>query len=96
MARNMARIRAELPEPALITVLIDAENRLAVRVTPGAKVELLEVTAAGLQAKVRARPEDGKANEAVRQMLAKALGLAPSRIELLRGATSREKLFRVS
>ena len=37
-----------------------------------------------------------KANEAVRQMLAKALGLAPSRIEMLRGATSREKLFRVN
>ena len=92
----MARIKTDLPEPAAIRALIDAEGRLAVRVTPGAKVESLEVTAAGLQAKVRAKPEDGKANEAVRQMLAKALGLAPSRIEMLRGATSREKMFRVA
>ncbi|MFM6931599.1 MAG: DUF167 domain-containing protein [Novosphingobium sp.] len=92
----MARIRAELPDPAAIRALIDLEGRLAVRVTPGAKVESLEVSVSGLQAKVRAKPEDGKANEAVRRMLAKALALAPSRIEMLRGATSREKLFRVS
>jgi uncharacterized protein YggU (UPF0235/DUF167 family) len=31
----------------------------------------------------------------VRELLSQALHLAPSRIELLRGATSREKLFRV-
>jgi uncharacterized protein YggU (UPF0235/DUF167 family) len=28
-------------------------------------------------------------------LLASALDIAPSRIELLRGATSREKLFRI-
>jgi uncharacterized protein YggU (UPF0235/DUF167 family) len=92
----MARIKADFPDPAEIRALIDTEGRLAVRVTPGAKVESLEVSASVLQAKVRAKPEDGKANEAVRQMLARALNLASSRIEMLRGATSREKLFRVS
>jgi uncharacterized protein YggU (UPF0235/DUF167 family) len=49
-----------------------------------------------LLAKVREKPEDGKATEAVRDLLARALGLAPSRVELLRGATSREKQFRIS
>ena len=66
------------------------------RVTPGAKSESLAIEEGRLSAKVRAKPEDGKANEAVRQLLAEALGLAPSRIEMLRGATSREKQFRVS
>lgn len=92
----MARIRTELPEAAALRALIDADGRLAVRVTPGAKIESLEIGEPGLQAKVRAKPEDGKANEAVRQLLAGALCIAPSRLELLRGATSREKVFRVS
>ena len=92
----MARIRIELPEAAAIHALIDAEGRLAVRVTPGAKVEMLDIGDAGLQAKVRAKPEDGKANDAVRDLLSRALGIAQSRLTLLRGATSREKMFRVA
>ena len=40
-------------------------------------------------------PEGGRANAAVGKLLAKALGLAPSRLELLRGETSRDKQFRV-
>lgn len=63
------------------------------RVTPGARVETLELADGKLLAKVRAKPEDGKATEAVRELLATALGVAPSRVELLRGATSREKMF---
>lgn len=76
--------------------MIDGEGRLAVRVTPGAKVEMLEIAAGKLLAKVRAKPEDGKANQAVRDLLAAGLGLASSRVELLRGATSREKQFRIA
>lgn len=65
------------------------------RVTPGARTESLEVAAGRLLAKVRAKPEDGKATDAVRDLLAAGLGIAPSRLELLRGATSREKLFQL-
>lgn len=65
------------------------------RVTPGARSEGLELAEGRLCARVRAKPEDGKATAAVRDLLAAALDLAPSRVELLRGATSREKLFRV-
>ncbi len=75
--------------------LVDAEGRLAVRVTPGAREDSLAIAEGRLLAKVRAKPEDGRATEAVRAAIAGALGLAPSRVELLRGATSREKLFRV-
>jgi len=92
----MARPRTELPAAADLAALIDGEGRLAVRVTPGAKQEGLEIADGRLLAKVRAKPEDGKANEAVRDLIARALGLAPSRIEMLRGATSREKQFRVN
>ena len=40
-------------------------------------------------------PEDGKANAAVQTMLAKALGVPKSRLTLIRGQTSRDKVFRV-
>ena len=65
------------------------------RVTPGARIETLEIGEGKLVAKVRAKPQDGKANDAVLGLIAKALGLAPSRLHLLRGATSREKLVQV-
>lgn len=91
----MARPKAELPGAEEVRALIDAEGRLAVRVTPGARSEALEIEDGRLLAKVRAKPQDGRANDAVRELLAAALGLAPSRLELLRGATSREKQFRV-
>ncbi|MFM5907679.1 MAG: DUF167 domain-containing protein [Novosphingobium sp.] len=92
----MARPRTELPPAEAIQALIDAESRLFLRVTPGARTESLAIEGARLLAKVRAKPEDGKANDAVRDLLSQALGLAPSRVELLRGATSREKVFRIS
>ncbi|MDE8651799.1 DUF167 domain-containing protein [Novosphingobium album (ex Liu et al. 2023)] len=91
----MARPRAVLPPPEAVRALVDGEGRLTVRVTPGARGEALEIADGRLAAKVRAKPEDGKANEAVRELLATALAIAPSRVELLRGATSREKQFRV-
>ena len=46
-------------------------------------------------ARVRAVPEDGKANAAVVKLLAKAMGVAKSRLALLRGATARDKVFRL-
>jgi uncharacterized protein (TIGR00251 family) len=47
------------------------------------------------RARVTATPQGGEANRAVIALLAEALGVAPSRIELVRGAASREKLFRI-
>lgn len=91
----MARPRLALPPPDAVRALVDAEGRLAVRVTPGARGEALDITEGRLTAKVRAKPEDGKANAAVAGLLAQALDVAPSRLRLLRGATSREKLFEI-
>lgn len=92
----MVRPGAALSPPQALQALIDSEGRLALRVTPGAKVEALEIVDGCLFAKVRARPQDGKANAAVRDLIARALDMAPSRIELLRGATAREKQFRIA
>ena len=91
----MARPKPALPSAEAIRSLVDTDGRLAVRVTPGARGEALEVSGGKLIAKVRAKPEGGKANDAVISLVANAVGLAPSRITLLRGATSREKLFRL-
>jgi uncharacterized protein YggU (UPF0235/DUF167 family) len=89
----MARKAEALPPAEAIRALADGEGRLAVRVTPRARVERREIVDGRLFAKVRAKPEDGKANAAVMELLAAALGLAPSRLRLLRGATSRQKLI---
>ena len=92
----MAKPKPEYPPAAAIRALADAEGRLAVRVTPGARVEMLEIADGRLLAKVRVKPEDGKANAAVLALLADALGTATSRLRLLRGATSREKLVGIA
>jgi uncharacterized protein YggU (UPF0235/DUF167 family) len=92
----MARVRPELPPPDAIRALIDGEGRLALRVTPGARSEAVEVADGKVHIKVRVKPEDGKANAAVLALLAAALGIAPSRLEMLRGATGRDKLIRLS
>ena len=91
----VAKPAADLPEAAAVRALVDGEGRLAVRVTPGARVEALVIEEGRLMAKVRAKPQDGKANAAVMALVAAALGIGASRVALLRGATSREKLLRI-
>lgn len=44
-----------------------------------------------LAVKVTAVPEKGKANAALEKLLAKALGIASGRVEVVGGATSRNK-----
>jgi len=50
---------------------------------------------AALRVSVTAAPEDGKANRAVIGLLAETFDVAPSSINLVRGATSRDKWFRL-
>lgn len=66
------------------------------RLTPRAgRNELGGMRDGVLQAKVTAAPVDGKANEALCRLVAKRVGVAPSRVGVVRGAKSREKLLRV-
>lgn len=67
----------------------------ALRVTPRARREEISRDETGMKAAVFAPPEDGKANAAVQALLAHALGVAKSRLHLVRGATSRDKVFRL-
>ena len=91
----MARVKTDYPPAEALLAVADAEGRLALRVTPGARSPGIEVADGLLLVKVRAKPRDGEANEAVLEALAAALGIAPSRIALLRGATSRDKLVQL-
>jgi uncharacterized protein YggU (UPF0235/DUF167 family) len=71
--------------------------RLAVRLTPGAsadRVDGWEVDTDGrpvLKVRVRARPIEGEANEALVKLLARALGVPRSSVALSHGAQSRLK-----
>ena len=68
--------------------------RLAVRATPRAKRDALE-DGDPIRIWVTAPADQGRANEAVRKLLAKALGVAPTRLSLLRGQSARDKLFQL-
>jgi uncharacterized protein len=48
-----------------------------------------------LRVRVTRPPADGEANRAVVRIVARGLGLAPSRLAIVRGATSRRKRLRV-
>ena len=52
--------------------------------------------AGALRVAVTAPPEKGKANAAVQDVLAEALGLKPSQLALLSGAASRPKRFLIA
>ncbi|MCA2014004.1 DUF167 domain-containing protein [Cereibacter sphaeroides] len=68
--------------------------RLAVRATPRAKRDAVE-DGDPIRVWVTAPADQGRANEAVRKLLAKAMGVAPTRLTLLRGQTARDKLFQL-
>lgn len=92
----MAKPKPDHPPAEAIRALADDAGRLALRVTPGARAESVELGEGVLLVKVRAKPEGGKANDAVLELVADALGLATSRLRLLRGATGRDKLIQLS
>jgi len=68
-----------------------------VRLTPSGGADRIDGCASDdagrvyLKARVRAAPEDGKANAALEAMLAKAFGVAKSKVKVARGTTARLK-----
>lgn len=48
-----------------------------------------------LKARVRAAPEKGEANAALEKLLAKALGVPKSRVQVARGTTARLKTIEI-
>jgi uncharacterized protein len=69
---------------------------LTVRLTPrAARERLAPGPDGGLVARVTAPPVDGAANDALCRLVAKAAGVAPSRVRVVRGQRAREKVVRV-
>ncbi len=75
--------------------LVQPGAEIAVRVTPRASRNAVTVDGAAIRVAVTVVPEDGKANAAVVKALAKAMGIAKSRLVLVRGARARDKVFRI-
>lgn len=94
----MARPKSTMPTAEAILALADADGHLTVRVSPRASADAVLLLAKGdaLAVRTTAAPEDGKANDAVLRLLAKALDRPVSSLELVRGATSRNKLIRLA
>lgn len=69
---------------------------IAVRVTPNARRAGVDLAGGQIRIAVTETPEAGKATEAARAALAKAMGVAKTRLVLQRGAISRDKVFRVA
>lgn len=77
--------------------LVREGAEIALRVTPKASRNAIVVTDEGaIRAYVTVVPESGKANAAVTKLLAKALSVPKSRLQLIRGQTSRDKTFRIT
>jgi uncharacterized protein (TIGR00251 family) len=73
------------------------DARIAVHVTcRSSRDQLLGIEEGVLRARVTAPPVDGEANKALRRLIAKRIGIAPSRVEVVRGGKSRRKTVRVT
>ncbi len=70
---------------------------LLVRVKPRARASSLEQQADGAWvALLKAPPVDGKANEELIALVAQHLGCRKAAVEIVRGATARTKLVRIT
>ena len=70
--------------------------RISLRVSPGARrTELVGRHGEGWRVRVAAPPEQGRANEALVEHLAKLLGVRRAGIRLVAGAGSRDKVVEV-
>lgn len=84
--RNLNCGRCEADGSIIIATRVKARSsRLAVGPVRHGKLSLY----------LTAPPVDGEANRQATRLLADAFGVAPSRVELVRGRMSREKSFRI-
>jgi uncharacterized protein len=69
---------------------------LNVRLQPRARRdEVVGERSGAVVIRVTAPPVDGKANDALCRLIAKAAGMPPSRVTIVRGHGSRDKVVRV-
>jgi len=72
------------------------DARIKVRVRAGSrKDELIGVSDGVMLARVSALPVDGRANRALRRLIARRVGVSLSRVTIVSGERARDKLIRV-
>ncbi|MBO9411112.1 MULTISPECIES: DUF167 domain-containing protein [unclassified Ruegeria] len=76
-----------------LTVIALPGAEINVKVTPKAALDRITLDGGLIRVYVTAPPTEGKANDAVRRVLAIALGVPATSLKLRRGQTSRDKLF---
>ncbi len=70
--------------------------KIKVKVKPNAKKnEVKKIEEDFYEIRVTVIPEKGKANKKVIELLSKELKIPKSRIKLIRGETSKEKIFEI-
>lgn len=72
-------------------------SALAIRVTPRAsRNEIVDLLEDGtIKVRIAAPPADGEANETLIEFMAEILGVPRSRLDIIAGATGRDKLIAV-
>lgn len=71
--------------------------RIAIRVQPSARQNtILGIRGGVVMARVTAPAIEGRANEAVRRLVAKQLGVAKSSVTIVRGHRSRDKVVTIN
>ena len=98
-ATTLASPTGSVPPGSDFIAVLSADNSdvlIRLKVVPGSSRDALAgVLGDRLKIKVTAAPEAGKANAAVCQLLAHALGLKPRDVTIEIGATAPEKIARV-
>jgi len=70
--------------------------KISVKAKAGAKKEsVLKISTSEFKISVKEPAKDGRANEAIARALADYFEVAPSRVLLLSGFTSRQKVFEI-
>jgi len=82
-------------EKGALSFLAVQGSEIAVRVQPRASRNVVQYDGETIRISVTIVPESGKATKAVTKLLARALGVAPSHLTLVRGATARVKTYRL-
>ena len=76
---------------------MERSTRLRLRVSPGSRrTELVGRYGDRWKIRVAAPPEDGRANEAVLELLAERLGLPRRALSIVSGHTARDKVVEMS
>jgi len=69
--------------------------RIRVKVIPKSKSPSITEEYGEMVVRVRSSPERGKANEEAIKIIAKHFGVSPSKVRLVHGTTSRNKVFEI-